>query len=208
VRRETKRSLAVRRLARFLDHRSPRVAAFARPAWRAVRAWLGRTGYWQGRRHLAYYQEVVRLARAHVPAGSAVLDVGASDTRVLADLDWFPRRVALDITPMPRQPGIERVSADFLAYRPPLRFDLVLCLQVLEHLQDPEPFARKLLDSGRIVIVLVPYQWPAGRNPRHLQDPVSEAKLIGWAGRAPVETRLVRNGVDRLIAVFRGTASD
>jgi 2-polyprenyl-3-methyl-5-hydroxy-6-metoxy-1,4-benzoquinol methylase len=85
--------------------------------------------------------------------------------------------------PVPRQRGIERVSADFLAYRPPLRFDLVLCLQVLEHLQDPETFARKLLDSGRIVIMSVPYQWPAGRNPRHLQDPVSEAKLIGWAGR-------------------------
>ena len=145
------------------------MAAFARPAWRAVRAWLGRTGYWQGRRHLAYYQEVVRLARVHVPAGSAVLDVGASDTRVLADLDWFPRRVALDIMPLPRRPGIERVSADFLAYRPPLRFDLVLCLQVLEHLQDPQTFARKLLDSGRIVIVSVPYQWPVGRNPRHLR---------------------------------------
>jgi hypothetical protein len=86
--------------------------------------------------------------------------------------------------------------------------DLVLCLQVLEHLQDPETVARKLLDSGRIVIMSVPYQWPAGRNPRHLQDPVSEVKLIGWAGRAPVETRLVRNGVDRLIAVFRGTAAD
>lgn len=125
-------------------------------------------------------------------------------------LIWTGSRGALLSTscPCPGSRGSSGCRPTFSPTGPPLRFDLVLCLQVLEHLQDPETFARKLLDSGRIVIVSVPYQWPAGRNPRHLQDPVSEAKLIGWAGRAPVETRLVRNGVDRLIAVFRGTASD
>ena len=84
----------------------------------------------------------------------------------------------------------------------------MLCLQVLEHLEDPETFARKLFESGRSVIVSVPYRWPAGLRPGHVQDPVDEAKLIGWTGRTPVETCVVRNGRDRLIAVFHGAAAE
>jgi hypothetical protein len=201
-------SIGVRHLAAFLDERSPGVAAIARPAWRKVSRTLGLDDYWSHRRHFHYYQEVLRLARAHVPAGRAVLDVGANDTRVLRQLDWFDRRVALDVNPIPHQRGIERVQTDFLAYRPGLSFDLVICLQVLEHLDDPVNFARKLLATGRTVIVSVPHEWPAGLRAGHVQDPVSEAKLIGWVGRPAIETRLVRNGMDRLIAVFPGSAPD
>ena len=63
---------------------------------------------------------------------------------------------------------------------------------------------RKLLLTGRLVIISVPYLWPAGLHAAPVQDPVDEAKLVTWAGQAPVETRVVRNGRARLIAVFRG----
>jgi SAM-dependent methyltransferase len=164
---------------------------------------LGLAGYWRSRSHLRYYDEVVALARRHEPGGQAVLDVGAGDTEMLRRLTWFPRRVALDRRPGPRQRGVERVVADFLAYTPPRRFDLVLCLQVLEHLEDPGPFARRLLAAGETVIVSVPYRWPAGLSPGHVQDPVDEAKLASWTGCEPVETQLVVNGLTRLIAVYR-----
>jgi hypothetical protein len=175
----------------------------ARPAWQAVNRRLGLSSYWRSRANLRYYDEVVALARQHAPAGRDVLDVGAGDTEVLDRLTWFARRVALDNRPGRRQRGIERVVADFLEYVPPRRFDLVLCLQVLEHLERPEPFAQKLLETGDTVIVSVPYRWPAGLSPGHVQDPVDEAKLAGWTGRAPVETRLVVNGYTRMIAVYR-----
>jgi hypothetical protein len=194
-------------VADFLDDRLPRVAAIARPAWRRVGAPLGLGGYWAYRRHFQYYREVVRLARTYVPAGGSVLDVGASDTMVLSRLDWFRRRVALDIKRIPAQPGAERVRADFLEYRPESPFDLVICLQVLEHQEEVEPFARKLLHTGRTVIVSVPYEWPAGRREGHPQDPISEAKLVGWMGRPPIETMVVRDaGADRLVAAFSGVA--
>jgi len=200
--------IGVRHVAGFLDDWSPRVAAVARPAWRKVSVTLGLDDYWAHRRHFLYYQEVLRLARVHVPEGHTVLDVGANDTKVLRQLDWFQRRVALDINPIPAQRGIERVQTDFLAYRPDAPFDLVICLQVLEHLHDPATFARRLVDMGRTVIVSVPHEWPAGLRPSHVQDPVSEAMLLGWMGRPAVETMIVRNGRDRLIAVFPGAASD
>ena len=195
----------VRATTRWLNRHAPGVARALRPAWWALDTRLRLTDYWGRRKHFRYYAEVARLARDHMPSGGSVLDVGAADTEVLGRLDWFRRRVALDRRPARPRPGVERVVADFMDYQPPGRFDLVLCLQVLEHLAQPEAFTRKLLLTGRHVIISVPYRWPAGLQPNHVQDPVDEAKLRGWAGRAPVETSVVLNGRDRLIAVFRGT---
>jgi hypothetical protein len=126
--------------------------------------------YWEARRDLRYYGEVVLLARAHVPAGRSVLDVGANETEVLERLEWFERRVALDVNEIPPRAGVETVAADFNEFEPAERFDLVLCLQVLEHLDRPGPFARKLLAAGRTTIISVPHEWPElgdrGARPR------------------------------------------
>lgn len=198
----------IRRLGRMLDRRAPAVARLARPLWRKATGGAIVLGYWEDRAHFAYYREVVAAARRHVPVGQAALDVGARDTETLLRLNWFPRRVALDLRLGPAQPGIERVVADFLRWKAPTRFDLVLCLQVLEHLEDPPAFLRKLRDTGRIVIVSVPYRWAKGLHAPHVQDPVDEAKLIRWAGQNPLETRIVMDERERLIAVFDGTERD
>jgi hypothetical protein len=160
-------------------------------------------GYWDRRRHLSYYREVVRLARKHVPGGGEVIDVGAHETKLVEHLDWFERRVALDVRYVPPRRAVETVVADFEDYEPESRFDLVLCLQVLEHLERPAPFARKLLETGHTVIVTVPYRWPAGRCETHLQDPVDERKLRRWTERTPLETTIVEDEQRRLIAVYR-----
>jgi hypothetical protein len=161
--------------------------------------------YWDERRGFAYYREVVRLARSHAPGGGAALDVGARGTEMLGRLEWFERRVALDLEPFHPRPGIEAVVADFSGFEPSIEFDLVLCLQVLEHLPDPAPFARKLLAIGRTAIVTVPYRWPGWVTDEHLHDPVDEAKLRGWVGREPTETAIVEDlEMRRLIAVYDG----
>ena len=103
---------------------------------------------------------------------------------------------------------VETVVADFRDFEPEGPFDLVLCLQVLEHLARPEPFARKLLQTGRTVIISVPHSWPAGGVESHLQDPVDEAKLRLWTGAEPVETSVVDDGKQRLVAVYRAQATD
>jgi SAM-dependent methyltransferase len=169
---------------------------------------LDRRGYWDRRRHFRYYREVVRLAREHVPAGGAVLDVGAHETELLEELGWFRRRVALDAHRVPARPGVQTVVADFNRFDPAPRFDLVLCLQVLEHLEAPEPFARKLLETGRTAIISVPYRWPPWVTDEHLHDPVDEAKLRAWTGRKPIESSTITDlGMERLIVVYRGDVS-
>jgi SAM-dependent methyltransferase len=160
--------------------------------------------YWEARRDLRYYGEVVRLARAHVPAGRSVLDVGANETEVLERLEWFERRVALDVNEIPPRAGVETVAADFNEFEPAEHFDLVLCLQVLEHLDRPGPFARKLLAAGRKAIISVPHEWPGWVTEEHVHDPVDEWKLRAWTGCDPTETAIIEDlGMERLIAAYR-----
>jgi hypothetical protein len=189
---------------RWVDDHAPRLGRALHPAWQVVNRRLRLTSYWGQRKHLRYYKEVASLARVHCPAARSVLDVGAGDTELVRGMDWIPLRVALDAKPADPTPGVERVVANFLDYRPPRTFDLVLCLQVLEHLEAPVPFFRKLLSTGRTVIVSVPHRWPKGLAPRHVQDPVDEGKLSRWAGRDPVSSVVVHNARARLVAVFRG----
>ena len=161
--------------------------------------------YWRERRHMRYYTQVLDCARRHAPGGGSVLDVGGRDCDYIAWFDWFQRQVVLDLKPPPPRSGVETIAGDFLAWQADATFDLVLCLQGLEHLADPVPFCRKLLASGRVVIVSVPYCWPRGLCRYHLQDPVDEAKLLGWAGRPARELAISVDGRRAsLIAVFDG----
>jgi Methyltransferase domain len=196
--------MGVESAADWLGRRAPFVYRVLRRPWRAVLRAARRPAYWDARRHYRYYREAVRLARAHVPEGGAVLDVGAHEAELVAEMDWFARRVALDARyVMPRR-GVETVVCDFADYQPDKRFDLVLCLQVLEHVPDPAPFARKLLATGRTAIVSVPYRWPAGELHSHRHDLVDEAKLREWTGAEPIDSALVDDhGRQRLICVYR-----
>jgi SAM-dependent methyltransferase len=198
------RHVRIAPLVYWLARTSPSAFCLVRPLWQRLKRVLRLNPTTERRRRLRYYEETVRLARVHAAAGGSVLDVGAHDSDVLQRLVWFDRRVGLDLEHVPPQRGVEIVLGDFLDYRPEELFDLVVCLEVLEHLDDPSRFAAKLLATGRTVIVSVPYRWPAGTWPTHKQDPVDEAKLESWMGRPPVESRIVSDGRERLIAVFRG----
>lgn len=198
--------MTVEQAADWLGRNHPLAYRMIRPPWRLLLRLRGKPAYWDARRHLSYYQEVVRLARRYVPEGGRVIDVGAREVELLGKLSWFRSRLALDIRyVMPRR-GVETVTADFLDYEAEGPFDLVLCLQVLEHLPEPQHFARKLLRTGRTVIISVPYCWPAGEASAHLQDPVDETKLREWTGSDPIESLVVQDEKQRMIAVY--TARD
>jgi SAM-dependent methyltransferase len=178
-----------------------------REASRLLRRALGISGktYWHRRARSAYLREVRRLVTEVAADARSILDVGSNGCAYLDWFRWAPRRVSLDLKNPYSSEAVEGIKADFLAHKFPARFDVVLCLQVLEHVPNAAMFARRLLaNAQRHLIVSVPYKWPAGRCAEHVHDPVDEAKMREWFGRSPDFSKIVaeRNGIERLVAHF------
>jgi Methyltransferase domain len=143
-------------------------------------------GYWERRKNSLYLRAAEAVCRRFGGSPASVIDVGSNGTPTL---EWHrstaSKLVSVDLKRPYRAEGVESIISDFLVYEPDSKFDLVTCFQVLEHLPSPEPFARKLLSLGKVVVVSVPYKWPKGKCLHHPQDPVDEAKLKRWFGRNP-----------------------
>jgi hypothetical protein len=158
------------------------------------------TDYWKERETLGYYV----LVRAwlnmlsiplHAMDTSALLDVGCLDTPT-ATWGYFNHRYTVDLEHDPKLAGVVSHVGSFLEWTPPHRMTVVTCLQVLEHLPDTEirRFADKLLACADHTIVSVPYEWPKGDEPAHLQDPISQEKFERMMGRPPLEQVIVHDG--------------
>ena len=166
------------------------------------------SGYWKRRQEMMYYQYVLDIAGPLAAGARSLIDVGSHGTSMAEAFDWIPERVALDLREPYSSPAVTGIKADFFAFAPERRYDMALCLQVLEHVPDAKGFARKLLQVADRVLVSVPYNWPKNRNRFHCQDPVDEKKLAAWFGREPDYTIVVAEPfredaiARRLIAYF------
>ena len=160
-------------------------------------------GYWAGRKNLAYYQTVRQILEGLGRQGS-ILDVGCLDTPVSTWGD-FDQRFTVDPLPRPELPGVLRIIGYWPDSGPVLPLcDVVTCLQVLEHLDAPEPFCAALFAHARQAVILsVPWGWPAGWEPSHKQDPVGAEKLRGWTGRDPTATTITTEARPRAVMLYR-----
>ena len=168
--------------------------------------------YWQQRRerNKGYYRQVVDYAREFAPAAQSSLDVGNYGCEYVYELDWIPRRTVLDIRDEMHSldDRIEKVQADFLTWKPQHPYDLVTCLQVLEHFDDPAPFIRKLREAAAgVLIVSLPYMWPKENTPNHKHDPIDIEKIHRWLGSDSVAEIIVQeeNGTHRWMGVYAAT---
>ena len=167
--------------------------------------------YWTGRENLNYYARARELADEYCPQGRTLLDVGGAVLAGAKYLNRFERfhRTSVELSKGEGElPGVTVYRQNFLEWTPPQhRFDLVLCLQVLEHLKDETipQFIEKLLGIGKVLIVSVPHVWPSTAEPGHLQDPINVEKFRGWWPDEPAILELVPEygkKLKRIIAVF------
>ena len=165
--------------------------------------------YWRRRSDLMYYRYVDWMVRATGPQARSLIDVGTGNCPYLDWFDWIPERVSVDHNVPYAGLGVRAVKGDIHKLDFPERFDICTCLQVLEHVPEVEPFARRLLELARLVIVSVPYKWSRFINPTpgHIHDPVDYEKLTEWMGRRAnyhiiVEEPFSRSKHRRLIALY------
>ena len=162
------------------------------------------SSYVQRRQTQIYYRYVYRLVRGVAPRIDSIMDVGSGKTSCLEQFDWIPIRKTIDIAHPYTSEFVGGIKADFLEYQVDERYDLVLCLQVLEHIPQVEEFTQKLFDVSRSVLISVPYKWPKGSTKGHIHDPVDEAKLRAWTRRKPDYQIIVTEpfGASRLFAYY------
>jgi hypothetical protein len=159
--------------------------------------------YYNTRKTMNYYKHVLELLHA-LPLKS-ILDVGARRSPILESVAHVPDRVSLDKLPITSPHGIRHITHDFYTWTPDKQYDIVTCLQVLEHLDHPKEFAQKLFQVSKRVLLSVPYKWKKGECKYHVQDPVTLAKVTAWVGRRPTAHVIVEdNGKRRLICYYQG----
>jgi hypothetical protein len=162
--------------------------------------------YWTDRKEFNYYKKTIELATRFASDAESVIEVGAGRTKLLEEITWVKEKIAIDLERKPTIQGALNIHADFMKYKAKKCHDLVFCLQVLEHLTQPELFMKKLLQTGKKVIISVPYEWPEGLCIYHVQDPVSNEKVLQWAGKDWLHSEIVDDaGMKRLVAVFDGS---
>jgi hypothetical protein len=158
--------------------------------------------YWKSRKEYNYYKKVLEIINIYSNYES-IIDVGGRDTEILKDLS-FRDIACLDLNKLPENDRIRTIKCDFYKWIPDKKYDIVTCLQVLEHLDDPGTFAKKLFElSNKLVIISVPYKWPKGFCKYHLQDPVSEDDIFKWTGKSYNESYIIEDAsVKRIVCVY------
>ncbi len=154
---------------------------------------------WETARALAI-EQLLRRLKLHRPR---VLDVGAGDgflvARLANQLDWG-ETVAQDIhlteavIRQVRTPGIQYVRE--LSELEARRFDLILLLDVLEHIQEPGPFLEQLwtqhlAERGSVLITVPAFQvlfTQHDHDLRHFRR-YSLSEIADVASRAGLEVR-------------------
>ncbi len=160
--------------------------------------------YYSNRKEYNYYKKVNEILNNL--EFKTIIDVGSSKNPVLENiLNTDIIRVALDIVHISNgSPTIQYIQADFYSWDFDRYYDVVLCMQVLEHLKNPKEFAQKLFSLGKTVIISVPYKWRKGLWHEHIQDPVDESLLKEWTQRCPNESYIIEdNRMKRIICVYK-----
>ena len=90
-------------------------------------------------------QRAFDLLRARHPRARTVLDIGGGDGRLLAP--FIEAGFECSVLDHNRQPvaGVRRIGATWADLAPDIKFDLLICNHVLEHVAQPVGFAREAL---------------------------------------------------------------
>jgi SAM-dependent methyltransferase len=163
--------------------------------------------YWNDRQDLIYYRYVDFILRCIAADAKSLLDVGTGNCPYPDWFDWIPGRTSIDLHNPYSSSTVRGIVGDIFTHKFAETFDVVTCLQVLEHVPDVHAFARRLLTLGTTLVVSVPNNWPKGRIEDHIHDPVDLGKLEQWFERKPNYVQAVREPFletfgDRLICIY------
>lgn len=160
-----------------------------------------RDSYWEERKYLSYYQEVNRLLNEFGP-GNSILDIGSGGTPVATWGD-FTDRHQCDKSNCKVYNGVKFHKCDWMDMKVEKKFDVITCLQVMEHLPNYEyvkEFSKKIVSNCRYAIFSVPINWGADVCKHHPLDPISFNDLSKFDyGKEWISYRLCKDKMKRAV---------
>ena len=158
--------------------------------------------HWEGRKSFKYYQTVIDWVNMLKSDLSSIIDVGCCDTHILDKID-LPIKAAWDRWRIPEYGGDVKKYFGGWGSLPKDTFNFVLCLQVLEHLDNPADFCKCLKTlSTNYIIISVPYMWEdIDRAHKHFH--INLDTVEKWVGGEPILSTIRNDLGKRLICVYR-----
>ena len=165
------------------------------------------------RTNLRYYDSLFYTTLQYASEAKTSIEVGCANDPFIKYLDWIDERTCVapyfidykneDNTQAERNKNtklkasaeISKVVADFMEYKPPNgeKFDLLVCSQVLEHIPNPKLFMKKLIETAKVSIISVPYNWEiCGTVCNHVTHYITQKMLLNWSyPYKPIHTAIV-----------------
>lgn len=159
--------------------------------------------YAELRKELLYYKVIRQILYILSKNSKSIIDVGSNGVDLISDLP-LSRKVSICLSNPVSLSGVEGIKINFFDYKSSELFDIVACFQVIEHIEDAYTFTQKLFETGKIVLISLPYKWPNGLCKYHCQDPVDEKKIYSWTKRKPDYTWICQenNRASRIICLY------
>lgn len=165
--------------------------------------------YFENRKDLLYYKKTLSILNDLSEHNDSLLDVGGWKGEFISKVNGFTDKTVIDLHKKPKNfpEDINFISSDFIKANINKKYDVVICMQVLEHIDNDiiHRFTQKLFEVGKMVLISVPYKWNKGACKYHIQDPVDENKLKSWTKKEPTRTWIIKekkSKLSRLIALY------
>jgi len=149
----------------------------------------------KNRKDQQYYRDAWCAIRFFGEGARSIVDVGSSFPPFVMSTDWIPEKeITSKYFPGNERPcgtanqcvlqdGVQANIMDFYNWQPTKVYDVALSMQVIEHVSNPTRFMRKLLKTGRTVVVTVPYKWDDRHMQSHKHHKIALDDMRQWAGK-------------------------
>lgn len=140
--------------------------------------------YIETRNDYIYYKIIKKILFIISKNQNSIIDIGSNGIDLLSDIN-INKKISLCLDNPINNDKVQGIKCNFFDYKNEKLFDIVTSFQVIEHVEEAEKFTQKLLNTGKILLISLPYNWKKGACKWHCQDPIDENKIFNWTHKKP-----------------------
>jgi len=167
--------------------------------------------YWENRKNFLYYKKILEICSKilEVNDNYSIIDFGCFNTELifnlkcnhkfLLDKDNFYKEEQRKII---AEKNITFIKKSIYDVEYENEFDICLCLQTLEHLDNPKKAFEIIHKSSRnYTIISLPYKWEEFKY--HIHHHIDEKVIKEWTNIDPIDSVIITDGkLKRIINTY------